>query len=335
MVQVYFGTSRAADPTAPHGFGVNLAAYDQNAITYAVADVTVNTVAGTGTVNGISNQTLGEFSAAATNAIVGCGLNLLVFIHGFNNSFEDSLTRAALNAEWYRESGLAMANTVVMAFCWPSLGQSINLGTGALDGAYRRDQQMATDSGFHLEYFLIEMSRIRQACLAQNPNRRTFLLAHSMGNWVLQAGITRWYQARQPPDDMFDEVILAAADEQADTFIQPGGGRLDHLKDVGRRITTYSNRNDAILWLSSTVNGNARLGTDGPTNKTDTALYPASLFRMADCTAVNDYPSPILSSNSHQYYRLSPTVRADIVSVMAKTTAQPGGIVVLQNGVAV
>ena len=128
---------------------------------------------------------------------------------------------------------------------------------------------------------------------------------------------------------MFDEAILAAADEQADTFVQPGGGRLDHLKDVARRITIYYSRGDAVLWLSSAVNGNARLGHDGPGDKTDTTLFPIAQFRMADCTTVSDYGAPLDLLDTHQYYRLSPTVRRDIVSIMAKTASPAGGIVVV------
>lgn len=329
MVQVYFATNRAADATKPNGFGAQIIPYDQNQIVYAVAEVTVDTAdTGSGTVAAITERTTGRFSDAALAAIVAANRNILVFLHGFDNTFEDSLTRAALNAEWYRQSGEPTADTTVLAFCWPSLGQLI-AGGQPLDGAYLRDQQMATDSGFHLEFFLSEIDRVRQAVQAQDPARHAFLLAHSMGNWVLQAAITRWYQAHQPEDDMFDEVILAAADEQADTFAQPSGIRLGHLREIARRISIYTSRHDTLLWLSSAINHNARLGHDGPLNKTDPAQFPASLFRIVDCTAVTDYPHPVLSEESHQYYRLSPTVRTDIAAVMAKTAQPPGGLTAL------
>jgi esterase/lipase superfamily enzyme len=329
QVQVYFATNRAADATTPNGFGADIIPYDQDQIVYAIADVTVDTQDSTNsTVDAISERTTGKFSDAALAAIVDSNRNLFVFVHGFDNTFEDSLTRAALNAEWYRETKLPGADTTVIAFCWPSLGEVMNFAL-PLDGAYLHDQQTATDSGFHLDSFLGEIDRIRHACQEKEPTRRAFLLAHSMGNCVLQAAMTRRYQAGEPADAMFDEVILAAADEQSDTFAQPDGLRLDHLRDVARRITIYSSRHDAMMWLSSLVNETSRLGYDGPDDKTDQDRFPTALFRLVDCTMVMDYELPLFSEESHQYYRLSGTVRSDIAAVMAQTADPPGGPVTL------
>src|SRR5690348_6396754 len=136
MVQVYFATNRAADATKPNGFGAQIIPYDQTQIVYAVAEVTVDTTGqGSGTVAAVTERATGRFSDAALAAIVAANRNLLVFLHGFDNTFEDSLTRAALNAEWYRQSREPMADTTVLAFCWPSAGQLIAAGT-PLDGAY-------------------------------------------------------------------------------------------------------------------------------------------------------------------------------------------------------
>jgi esterase/lipase superfamily enzyme len=129
---------------------------------------------------------------------------------------------------------------------------------------------------------------------------------------------------------MFDEVILAAADEQADSFTKTDGTRLSRIADIGKRVTIYSSRKDAILQVSQVLNQNLRLGEDGPIGKTDAGKYPANVFRMIDCTEVSDFARPFLSEETHQYYRLSPTVRNDIAAVMAGSAAPVGGLGALQ-----
>jgi esterase/lipase superfamily enzyme len=323
MVRVYFATNRKPDPTQPNGFGATLVPYDVSAITYAVADVPNP---GSDQIGTVSDLATGQFSAAATAAIVGGGKNLLVFIHGFDNSFAAALSRAAFNAEWLQASGVPDADTVVIAFTWPSVGQLFAAPLSPPDAAYSADQAMAGASGYHLGHFFSEIDRLRSLYRVQNPAGRIYLLAHSMGNWALQAAMTWWYQAQQPGNDMFDEVVLAAADEVADTFQAPHGTRLSRIADLGKRVTIYYSRNDTILWLSAAVNGNARLGHDGPADKANPQKYPPNLFRMMDCTEVSDFARPFLSETTHQYYRLSPTVRADIAAVMGGGGAPIGGL---------
>jgi hypothetical protein len=125
---------------------------------------------------------------------------------------------------------------------------------------------------------------------------------------------------------MFDEVVLAAADEVADSFEAPHGTRLSRIADIAKRVTIYCSRKDAILWLSAAMNCNARLGTDGPSYKIDPRKYPPNLFRIIDCTEISDFPQPFLSEQTHQYYRLSPTVRADIAAVMNGRGDPLGGL---------
>lgn len=323
MTQVYFATNRKYDAAQPNGFGYEIVPNDPAAITYALADVPNP---GSGQIGTISDLTSGRFSDAATEAIVGSGKSLLVFVHGFDNSFADALSRAAFNCDWLRASGQPDADTVVIAFTWPSIGRLFGPLLSPPDAAYKADQAMAGASGFHLGHFFSEIDRLRAIYRVRNPTGRIFLLAHSMGNWALQAAMTWWYQAQQPGDDMFDEVILAAADEVADSFEAPHGTRLNRIADLAQRVTIYYSRKDAILWLSAAVNGNARLGHDGPYGKEDPRKYPPNVFRMIDCTEVSDFSPPFLSEETHQYYRLSPTVRTDIAAVMGGRGVPLGGL---------
>lgn len=321
MTLVYFATNRAADASKPNGFGSAIVEGKPEAVTYAIADVPDPA---SGQIGQIADRHMGRFSDAATAAIVGAGKNLFVFIHGFDNSFEDAISRAAMNADFYRASHDPAADTVAIAFSWPSMGELIALRLGSLDSAYKDDQAKAGASAFHLGHFFIEIDRLRALYAQRNPMGKLFLIAHSMGNWALQAAMSWWTQNGEPKDDMFDEVILAAADEVADTFEAPGGDRLSRIADLAKRVTIYFSGKDAILQLSRVVNGNRRLGQNGPTDMESPGKYPPALFRMMDCTGVSDFFPPFLSEETHQYYRLSPTVRRDIAAVM-RGNAQPIG----------
>ena len=89
--------------------------------------------------------------------------NILVFVHGFNTSFEDAAVRAAQIA-----ADLNFDGTIVL-FSWPS---------AASVTSYVRDQQAARNAGFHL------LRLLRGTLFAAQPDH-VELLAHSMGSEVV------------------------------------------------------------------------------------------------------------------------------------------------------
>jgi len=120
----------------------------------------------------------------------------LVFVHGFANAFEAAISRAAFNREWFASSPVAGADMTVLAFTWPSAGATIAVPPHFLSGAYRADQARASSSGAHLAWFLDEVKSLRDEAKRQNPRRRVVLLAHSMGNFALAAGVQAWFLSR-------------------------------------------------------------------------------------------------------------------------------------------
>lgn len=319
---VYFSTNRNAD--GANGFGHTTVAQDVMAMTYGSIHVTHIALpdANSGQMGPIMNRTMGGFSADTLTAIVNSGENLLVFIHGFDNSFADAIKRAAFNRAWFADGGAPGATSVV-AFTWPSLGELLEKNPTSLTSGYKFDQGRAGDCGFHLAKFLLEIDKLEKAFRLAKPGGRIFLLAHSMGNWALQAGIAAWFQQRASTDVVFDEVFLAAPDERFDTFDTPGGLRLSRLKDIAHRITIYYSGLDTIIWLSNGINGVMRLGFAGPTDKSDDSLFPPAKYRMRDCAGVLDYDCFDGFDASHQYYRKSRKVRADIVAMMGAAASGP------------
>jgi len=259
----------------------------------------------------IENVSTGRFSQSAMDDLSNPGRNLLIFVHGFDNSFEAGITRAAFNREWFAASGVAAANTTVVAFSWPSLGRLLDLPLPW--GDYQHDQIMAGQSGFHLMTFFANLQPLLTR--ARTNGSRVFLLSHSMGNYALQAGVQSWFTHGNGDAALFDEAILAAADERYDSFDFPEPGRLSALYRLAPRISIYFSRMDNVLALSMAINlGAKRLGQDGPHDRYNTGKFPPAQYRMVDCSGFGDYPIDFASS--HQYYRRSPGVRADIASVM-------------------
>jgi hypothetical protein len=81
------------------------------------------------------------------------------------------------------------------------------------------------------------------------------------------------------------------------------------------------------ITLSTALNLNARLGFYGPDDKTDVNEYPVAKFRIAECSLVKDYDWTSPPDATHQYYRRSKIVRADIARVMAGGGS--GGLITL------
>lgn len=314
---VYFATNRALAGPAEDWRSYQatiVAPSDPAAITYATAfvDNTDLTADKSGAITGIQNVQQGGFSPSAVADLSAPGRNLLVFVHGFDNSFENAITRAAFNREFLAGSGVAAADTTVVAFSWPSLGQLIAFPLPWED--YKKDQTMAGLSGFHLMSFFANLLPLVQQ--ARAAGSRVFLVAHSMGNFALQAAVESWFSHGNGDAALFDEAFLAAADERYDTFDFPEPGRLSGLHRLAGRISIYFSRADQVLKVSELINlGAERLGEDGPDNRGDPVRFPPAQYRMVDCSGFRDFDFNF--ETSHQYYRRSPGVRTDIANTMA------------------
>ncbi len=162
--------------------------------------------------------------------------NILVFIHGFNTSFEDAAVRAAQIA-----ADLNFDGTVVL-FSWPS---------AASVTSYVRDQGAARNAGFHL------LRLLRGTLVAAHPDH-VELLAHSMGSEVIAKALALTPAVDSLP--RFDQVVFAAPDLDRRVF---GREILPRLETRATRVTLYASNDDDALRASRTVNGVWRLGLGG------------------------------------------------------------------------
>ncbi len=255
----------------------------------------------------------GGFSPGTADDIANAGRNLLVFVHGFDNDFDDGITRAAFNRDWMAASGVSAQDFAVIAFSWPSRGRVI--GFPLLQAAYLEDQHMARASGFHLMAFFRQMQPFLRK--ARQNGQQTILLAHSMGNLALESAVENWFLHGNPAAPLFDLAVLAAADCGNNSFAQPNLARLSGLDRLADRISIYYSEADAVLGLSQAVNiGAKRLGQDGPLHRTDAGVFQPSRYRMVDATTFRDY-SDFNPITSHQYYRKSDICRREIARDVA------------------
>lgn len=315
-VTVHFATNRVVkgDPT-------NVGAYtdgivsptDPGQITFGSAfvsdaDLKNDNVGSVTSIQGISK---GNFTPDAVGDLSSPGRNLLVFIHGFDNSFNDAITRAAFNQQWIADPAQPAGETTVVTFSWPSLGRLISPPLPWDD--YFHDQTSAGQSGAHLMSFCAQLQPI--IADARKGGSRCFLLAHSMGNWALQAGVESWFSHGRGASNLFDAAVLAAADERYDTFSIPFPGRLSGLKQLAKRICILYSTEDEVLDVSNMINlGAQRLGEEGPKDEADPVKFPAAEYTMIDCSGFTDYDRNF--ETSHQYYRRSPAARNAIIAQM-------------------
>jgi esterase/lipase superfamily enzyme len=229
----------------------------------------------------------------------------LVFIHGFANTFDNALARAALLSEQYRiqRRGGPIRTPYVFAFSWPSDGMA------QPPWKYASDRDDAAMSGVAMARALRRFLDFLQE--SGRCNGRIHLVAHSMGNWALRHAVLglKALQDGGRLEKIFDNVFLMAPDEDEDCL--ESNDKLGLLPQLGRRVHVYHSRGDLALEVSDKTKFNIdRLGTDGP--RTLDGL--SHRITAVDCSDV-DWTEA--THGNHQYYRLRPEVLRDVRHVLA------------------
>jgi esterase/lipase superfamily enzyme len=165
--------------------------------------------------------------SAAARAILGRARlypgSALVFIHGYNVSFEQAVRRAAQLVRDLNYDG------PTFVFSWPSQARLLGYGT---------DRATADESAARLAEFLQQVQQI-------TGDAKIHIVAHSMGNRVLLPALAMASSAAVRPK--IGEVILAApAVPQAEC-----ARWLDQLNQQGlHRFTLYASKVDLAMWAA-------------------------------------------------------------------------------------
>jgi esterase/lipase superfamily enzyme len=138
-----------------------------------------------------------------------------------------------------------------------------------------------------------------------------------MGNWALRGAVQamRTFVGNNIPP-LFDEVILAGADEDDDTLQH--GHKVGPLLRGCRRMTVYYNHQDLALKASDYAMGNPdRLGRSGPCLTPEcpqkVSVVNVSAHIIRDAKGQNAWTC---DPTGHQYFRNNARVRQDIVQVL-------------------
>ena len=166
---------------------------------------------------------------------------VVVFIHGFNVSFDSAAKRAAQLAY-----DMSYTGTPVL-YSWPSQGSTVG---------YLSDAAVVQLSARRLTRFLDDL-------VERSGASTIHIVAHSMGNRALTEALElmalrRGQTADMPP--VFDQIVFAAPDVDAGLFAE----MIPTIRPLARRLTLYASENDWALVASRKLHGDApRAGQGG------------------------------------------------------------------------
>ena len=216
------------------------------------------------------------------------------FIHGYNNGWDDAARRyQKLCGDLYSSAnGLG----ICISFDWPSLGSVLG---------YLPDREHAREcAGDLVDVFsqLYDWMLDKQQAAADDPadacKAKVSVIAHSMGNYVLQKAMAAaWTRKNQPLlVSLINQLVMVAADVDNDLFepTADDGSDGNAVANLTYRITALYSGRDAVLGASAGLKhfGTRRLGRSGlavspPTGKDNvwdvdcSSFFPGSVDGMS------------------------------------------------------
>jgi esterase/lipase superfamily enzyme len=168
------------------------------------------------------------------------GGHALVFVHGFNNRYEDSVFRFA---QIVHDSG---AQVTPILFTWPSRARLLD---------YNYDKESTNYSRTALEQGL--------RTLAKDPAVKDItIMAHSMGTWLAMESLRQMGIRDGHVDPKIRDVILASPDIDIDVFAK----QYVEMGEPRPKFTIFVSQDDKALAVSRLISGDVlRLGAIDPT----------------------------------------------------------------------
>ncbi len=161
--------------------------------------------------------------------------SMLLFIHGYNVTFDDALLRTAQLSADLEFDG------VPLLYSWPS--------TGLVSG-YLTDEENVEWSVAHLEKLLVDLKH-------RTKVESIHVIVHSMGNRALLGAVERMtlrYPSEQP---MLDQVVLAAPDVDVGQFDSRYRDAIGQQPNKLPCILRLATRRYLLRWLFIKANGSA------------------------------------------------------------------------------
>ena len=225
------------------------------------------------------NQFYTEINAAI-RAAQGTGdqPQALVFVHGYNESFEEAAVRAAQIGFDLKVPG------PTAFFSWPS--------QGTFQG-YAADEASIEASEGAVADFLVDFA-------AHCGTTNISIIAHSMGNRGLLRALQRISANAEIRSKVkFNQIILAAPDIDRDLFL----GLASLYPTYARRTTLYESDGDMAVYMSSIIHKAPRAGY----------FHPYTVAPGIDTVAV---PYFNLDSFGHDYFAEQEALMYDMRDLM-------------------
>lgn len=208
--------------------------------------------------------------------------DIIVFIHGYNNTFADAIRRTAQLTYDLKFKG------VPITYSWPSQGNDRIL-------TYMEDEASVQYTVPHLVKFLSQI-------IDKKDGSNIHILGHSMGTRALTNALKELsyiYRGKT----IFKNIILAAPDIDKDVFKT---SLLPYIKKTTDMITLYSSSDDKALLVSETLHGGERLGQSDN-------IFIFKGMNTIDATGIDT------SSLGHSYFAEKEILLNDLKDVIYKS----------------
>lgn len=184
---------------------------------------------------------------------------VMIFVHGFNNTYEDSVYRFA---QIVHDS---KTDVVPVLFTWPSRASIFD---------YNYDKESANYSRDALEDLLTRVSH-------EPGVTDVTVMAHSMGSWLAVEALRQMAIRNGNVNSKITNVILASPDLDVDVFRRQFmvlGAKPPHF-------TIFVSRDDRALNISRRISGNVdRLGQINPAEEPYRSALEATGITVIDLT---------------------------------------------------
>ena len=249
-VNVFFATTRQYDPHAPPNKAFSNSGSKREWITFGTAEVTVPLPHPEGVQHGIVVEKINvppgdaqhEFRLLTAAQTGDPKRPLVVFVHGFNNSFETAGERAALFAHDLQPD----VSPDAAIFSWPSREKLFG---------YFADEDSV----------LVNQDRARQVLKilrTHDSASPVVLIGHSMGGRVLTMALREIELVRdqdKPPKlghPEFAQLILIEPDVTSEYFRE----NIARVRSICGHVTVYASNHDNALKLSNLLHDDEREG---------------------------------------------------------------------------
>ena len=200
-----------------------------------------------------------EFKAEIASHLsgrIGSNRDVLLYVHGFNTSYDEARFRLAQVVADGRFGG------VPVLFTWPASGSLFD---------YEAAKESASSSRDALAQTLMELSDLPDV-------GRIHILAHSMGSWLTMEALRQDAIAGRPDlNGKLGDVMLAAPDIDVNVF------RNQLSKISPSHVSVLVSSSDRALFLSRRLAGDRpRLGALNPRNAGDRAMLDGLGVKVYD-----------------------------------------------------